>query len=198
MNKPLKPIPKFASEAEERAFWETPDNDSTAYLDWSKAKRAVFPNLKPSTQAISLRLPVSLLSAIKVRANRMDVPYQSLIKPGWPRRQRKQISAQPKPYRVNPAPGKPPKLSTPYSPKRHLQLDRRLPHRSWCGSAVGRSFSSKYAFPVEPHARQIDGGGQLKLQINGILCRLPVDTPDFIGKVLVRIGLWVAFWEIDR
>src|SRR5260363_451199 len=55
MNKPLKPIPKFASEAEERAFWETPDNDSTAYLDWSKAKRAVFPNLKPSTQAISLR-----------------------------------------------------------------------------------------------------------------------------------------------
>src|SRR5260364_364907 len=80
MNKPLKPIPKFASEAEERAFWETPDNDSTAYLDWSKAKRAVFPNLKPSTQAISLRLPVSLLSAIKVRANRMDVPYQSLIK----------------------------------------------------------------------------------------------------------------------
>src|SRR5260363_423783 len=63
MNKPLKPIPKFASEAEERAFWETPDNDSTAYLDLSKAKRAVFPNLKPSTQAISLRLPVSLLSA---------------------------------------------------------------------------------------------------------------------------------------
>lgn len=80
MKKSLKPIPAFSSEAEERAFWEALNNDSTAYLDWSKAQRAVFPNLKPSTQAISLRLPISLLSTIKVRANRMDVPYQSLIK----------------------------------------------------------------------------------------------------------------------
>jgi hypothetical protein len=39
-----------------------------------------FPNLKPSTQAISLRLPVALLEQIKVEANRRDVPYQSLIK----------------------------------------------------------------------------------------------------------------------
>ncbi len=78
--KSLKSIPAFASEAEERAFWETPSNDSTAYLDWSKAERAVFPNLKPSTKAISLRLPTSLLSSIKAYANRMDVPYQSLIK----------------------------------------------------------------------------------------------------------------------
>jgi predicted DNA binding CopG/RHH family protein len=78
MNKPLKPIPTFTSEAEERSFWKT--HDSTTYLDWSKAQRAVFSNLKPTTKAISLRLPVSLLSAIKVLANRMDVPYQSLIK----------------------------------------------------------------------------------------------------------------------
>ena len=78
MKKALKPIPKFKTEAEERAFWET--HDSTEYVDWSKAQRTRLPNLKPSTQAISLRLPVSLLEQIKVEANRRDVPYQSLIK----------------------------------------------------------------------------------------------------------------------
>ncbi len=74
----LKPIPSFRSEAEERKFWET--HDSTDYLDWSKAQRVRFPNLKPSTTAISLRLPVSLLEQIKIAANKRDVPYQSLIK----------------------------------------------------------------------------------------------------------------------
>jgi predicted DNA binding CopG/RHH family protein len=78
MAKKLKPIPAFASEAEERAFWES--HDSTDYVDWSKAKRVSFPNLKPSTTAISLRVPVSLLERIKIAANKRDVPYQSLIK----------------------------------------------------------------------------------------------------------------------
>jgi predicted DNA binding CopG/RHH family protein len=74
----LKPIPVFKTEAEERKFWET--HDSTDYVDWSKAQRVRFPNLKPSTTAISLRLPVSLLEQIKIAANKRDVPYQSLIK----------------------------------------------------------------------------------------------------------------------
>ena len=78
MSKPLKPIPKFTSEAQERKFWET--NDSTDYVDWSKAQRAVFPNLKPSTKTISLRLPQHQLDAIKSAANSRDVPYQSLMK----------------------------------------------------------------------------------------------------------------------
>jgi predicted DNA binding CopG/RHH family protein len=78
MKSKLKPIPKFKTETEERAFWEI--HDSTEYVDWSQAQRVRFPNLKPSTQAISLRLPVSLLEQIKVEANRRDVPYQSLIK----------------------------------------------------------------------------------------------------------------------
>jgi predicted DNA binding CopG/RHH family protein len=76
--KNIKPVPKFKSEAEEREFWET--HDSTEYLDWSKAERVRFPNLKLSTQSISLRLPVSLLEQIKIEANKRDVPYQSLIK----------------------------------------------------------------------------------------------------------------------
>ncbi len=78
MNKRLKPIPKFASEAAERAFWEK--NDSTVYMEWKKAQVAVLPNLKPSTQTISLRLPQHLLDSIKSAANARDVPYQSLIK----------------------------------------------------------------------------------------------------------------------
>jgi predicted DNA binding CopG/RHH family protein len=78
MKRKLKPIPKFKSEAEERRFWET--HESSDYLDWTKTERARFPNLKPSTTAISLRLPVTLLERIKVAANKRDVPYQSLIK----------------------------------------------------------------------------------------------------------------------
>lgn len=78
MTRKLKPIPKFKSETKEREFWET--HDSTEYLDWSEGERVRLPNLKLSTQAISLRLPVALLERIKVEANKRDVPYQSLIK----------------------------------------------------------------------------------------------------------------------
>ncbi len=78
MSKQPKPIPAFKSEAEERRFWET--HDSAEYVDWRKALPARFPNLKPSTQSISLRLPVSLLERIKMAANKRDMPYQSLIK----------------------------------------------------------------------------------------------------------------------
>lgn len=75
---PKKTTPAFKNETEERAFWET--HASTDYVDWSQATPVRLPNLKPSTQAISLRLPVGLLERIKVEANRRDIPYQSLIK----------------------------------------------------------------------------------------------------------------------
>jgi len=78
MSKKLKTIPKFANENEEREFWLT--HDTTDYVDWSKAKRVTFPNLKPTTQSISLRLPLWMLESIKTNANKQDVPYQSLIK----------------------------------------------------------------------------------------------------------------------
>ena len=73
-----KALPKFRSEAQEREFWET--HDSTPYVDWSDARIAVFPDLKPSTETISLRLPASLLAELKSLANQRDVPYQSLLK----------------------------------------------------------------------------------------------------------------------
>ena len=78
MSKQHKAVPKFANEVEERTFWET--HDSTEYLDWSKARKVVLPNLKPTTKTISLRLPQPLLGSLKAAAIARDVPYQSLIK----------------------------------------------------------------------------------------------------------------------
>ena len=77
-SKPLKSRPTFRSEDAEREFWATADTSD--YFDWSTAARVAFPNLKPSTATISLRLPQGLLDELKVLANQRDVPYQSLLK----------------------------------------------------------------------------------------------------------------------
>lgn len=74
----LKTIPTFESESAEREFWA--DADSTEYVDWSKARPVRFPNLRPSSTAISVRLPDTLLTELKLLANERDVPYQSLLK----------------------------------------------------------------------------------------------------------------------
>ena len=74
----LTPLPEFQNEDEERRFWAA--HDSAEHLDWGSAERAVFPNLKPSTATISLRLPESMLDALRQLANERDIPYQSLIK----------------------------------------------------------------------------------------------------------------------
>jgi len=74
----LKKIPEFKSEEEELEFWST--HDSTEYVDYSKGKKALFPNLKPTTRTISIRLPVYLIEEIKMLANKRDIPYQSLLK----------------------------------------------------------------------------------------------------------------------
>ena len=71
-------IPEFNSEAEEREFWLT--HDSTEFVDWYKAGKAIFANLKPTMKTISLRLPEPMLNNLKVLANERDVPYQSLLK----------------------------------------------------------------------------------------------------------------------
>ena len=76
--KTIKTIPTFKDENEEREFWE--NNDTLDYFDESKVKKVLFPNLKKTTKSISIRLPVDMIDALKVKANSMDVPYQSLIK----------------------------------------------------------------------------------------------------------------------
>lgn len=77
--KKLKPIPQFKNEDEEDEFWST--HDSTEYIDWDKAiVNPIFPNLKPSTKTITIRISASLLNDLKMIANKKDVPYQSLVK----------------------------------------------------------------------------------------------------------------------
>ena len=79
MSSKHKPIPQFSNEDEEREFWAS--HDSIEYIDWSKAvKNPSFSHLKPSTRTIPIRLPESLIAALKTLANKRDVPYQSLVK----------------------------------------------------------------------------------------------------------------------
>ncbi len=76
--KKLKKIPNFKSETEERRFWQRVD--STQYVDWSKAERWIFPNLKLTSHPITIRIPDALLNRVKIRAHQQDLPYQTLIK----------------------------------------------------------------------------------------------------------------------
>jgi predicted DNA binding CopG/RHH family protein len=71
-------VPEFRSEQQERAFWSRAD--SVDYVEWSTARRVVFPKLKPTQRTISLRLPAMMLAELKLLANKRDVPYQSLLK----------------------------------------------------------------------------------------------------------------------
>jgi predicted DNA binding CopG/RHH family protein len=73
-----KIIPRFKNEERERDFWVR--EDSAEYIDWGRGKRVVFPRLKPSTKTISVRLPETLLEDLRYLANKLDVPYQSLLK----------------------------------------------------------------------------------------------------------------------
>ena len=73
-------LTRFRSEALERKFWESKTNDATQYFDSAKMVSAQFKNLKPSTTSISLRMSDSLLDGIRRQANKLDVPYQSLMK----------------------------------------------------------------------------------------------------------------------
>lgn len=76
--KKLKKMPLLKTENDVFDFWSR--HDSTDYVDWSKTKKAVFPNLKPTSRLISIRFPVSDLNRIKAFAQRYDIPYQTLIK----------------------------------------------------------------------------------------------------------------------
>lgn len=77
--KQVKKLPKFKNEDEERKFWS--NHDLTDYFDMSQAIiNPVLQNLKPSTRTVSIRLPESLIAALKTLANKRDVPYQSLVK----------------------------------------------------------------------------------------------------------------------
>ena len=77
MKKPLK-VPKFKNEDEEREFWWK--LDLSEYFEPSDFERVSFPDLKPTTRSISIRIPEFLLDRVKEKANELTIPYQSLIK----------------------------------------------------------------------------------------------------------------------
>jgi len=77
MKKPLK-IPKFKNEDEEREFWWK--LDLSEYYEPSDFERVSFPDLKPTSRSISIRIPEYLINRVKEKANEINIPYQSLIK----------------------------------------------------------------------------------------------------------------------
>ena len=77
MKKQLK-LPKFKNEDQEREFWAKVD--LAEYFEPADFQPVSFPNLKPTTRSISIRLPEYLIDRIKEQANEINVPYQSLIK----------------------------------------------------------------------------------------------------------------------
>jgi predicted DNA binding CopG/RHH family protein len=87
----MKKLPKHRSEAEEREFWAKAD--STEFIDWKAARQVTFPKLKPSLRTISLRLPEMMIEELKLLANKMDVPYQTLIKIYLSERVRKELKS---------------------------------------------------------------------------------------------------------
>jgi predicted DNA binding CopG/RHH family protein len=87
----MKKLPRHHSEDAERDFWSKAD--STEYIDWKHAKRATFSKLKPSLRTISLRLPEMMIEELKLLANKMDVPYQTLIKIYLSERIRKELES---------------------------------------------------------------------------------------------------------
>ena len=71
-------LPKFKNEDEERDFWA--DINLADYFEPSDFQPVSFPNLKPTSHPVSIRIPDFLLNRIKEKANELNVPYQSLIK----------------------------------------------------------------------------------------------------------------------
>lgn len=76
--KKLKKIPKFKSEKEEREFWQKAD--STDYLDYSHLEKWTFPNLKITSKPITIRVSEVAIDRAKIKANRIGMPYQTLLK----------------------------------------------------------------------------------------------------------------------
>ena len=78
MNTHLKNKPVFRTEDEEQEFWA--NHSPLDYFNNATVKRASFSNLRPTLRSICFRLPADRLDALKVLANKRNVPYQSLAK----------------------------------------------------------------------------------------------------------------------
>lgn len=77
MKKLLK-LPKFKNEEAERKYWS--ELNLAEYFEPTDFKKVSFPNLKPTSQPVSIRMPEHLLVRLKEKANALNVPYQALMK----------------------------------------------------------------------------------------------------------------------
>lgn len=77
MKKKLR-VPKFKNENQERNFWNRVD--LSKHFSKKDFVAVSFPNLKPTSRSISIRVPEYILIRLKERANELNIPYQSLMK----------------------------------------------------------------------------------------------------------------------
>lgn len=68
----------FKNKKEEADFYDNLDYGQ--YLKGLKEVKLDDSNIIPTSKSISLRLPIKLIQKLKLQANSMDIPYQSLIK----------------------------------------------------------------------------------------------------------------------
>lgn len=71
-------IPKFKNEDAERDFWSK--TDLAEHFESKDFTSVSLPNLKPSSSAISVRIPEYLLVRLKEKAHELNIPYQTLMK----------------------------------------------------------------------------------------------------------------------
>lgn len=71
-------LPKFKNEDEERDFWAK--LDLSEYYEPNDLEEVSFPDLKPTSRSISIRIPEYIINRVKEKANEINIPYQSLIK----------------------------------------------------------------------------------------------------------------------
>ena len=71
-------IPKFKNEDAEREFWDK--TDLSKHFEPKDLTNVSLPNLKPSSSAISVRIPEYLLVRLKEKAHELNIPYQTLMK----------------------------------------------------------------------------------------------------------------------
>ena len=77
MKKSLK-WPNFKNEDEVREWMDK--TDFSKYLEPSDFKKVSFPNLKPTKRLISLRVEESLVAKAKQKAEKLHIPYQTLMR----------------------------------------------------------------------------------------------------------------------
>ena len=76
--KKQKNLIQFKSEKDEFEFWSK--HNSLDYIDKKNIWRGKFPNLKLTSRVLPIRLPLAMIDCAKIRAHKVGIPYQTLLK----------------------------------------------------------------------------------------------------------------------